>query len=207
MLKIGITGGIGSGKSVVASIFRSLGVPVFDADTEAKRLMVENEALRAIITRIFGEAAYNGKNLNRELISKLAFNDPSSLQQLNAAVHPVVIAEGIAWMEKQYAQRYVVKEAALFFESGSAGEMDFMLGVSAPLKLRLRWAMKRDDADEAKVKARMARQIDEKIKMMLCDFLVYNDDTAALLPQVLELDRLFSSGKLHRKNQDSGTIS
>lgn len=199
MLKVGITGGIGSGKSVVASIFKSFNVPVLDADARAKRLMVEDENLRQSIISIFGKSAYENGELNRALISKRVFNDPYALKQLNAAVHPVVIDYGIKWMEAHHYLPYVIKEAALFFESGSAGEMDYIIGVASPYKLRLKRAMKRDGVDEHKTKSRMANQIDEKIKMMLCDYIVHNDDVHALLPQVLELDRLFSSGTLPAK--------
>ena len=196
MLKVGITGGIGSGKSVVASIFKSFDVPVLDADAQAKRLMVEDESLRESVLEIFGKDAYANGELNRALISKRVFNDPDSLRQLNSAVHPVVIAYGIKWMEAHQYLPYVIKEAALFFESGSAGEMDYIIGVAAPYKLRLKRAMQRDGGNENKTRARMANQIDEAIKMKLCDYVINNDGEHALLPQVLELDRLFSSGSL-----------
>lgn len=189
-MRIGITGGIGSGKSVVAGIFSVLGIPVFDADREAKILMETDPGLRQRITEKFGDAAYQNNKLNRKFLSSVVFNDPYKLEVLNAIVHPAAIAAAENWAGKQQAQ-YVVKEAALFFEAGSTQGIDFMVGVFAPQHLRIKRAMDRDGLTREEVLARMNRQIDETIKMRLCDFVVMNDEQQLLIPQVLNLHQRF----------------
>ncbi|MCU0394612.1 MAG: dephospho-CoA kinase [Chitinophagaceae bacterium] len=190
MLKVGITGGIGSGKSVVSRIFEVLGLPVYYADAEAKRLMQEDGPLRQQIIRHFGEAAYRNNQLDRAWLAAQVFGDESRVRLLNSLVHPAVIAHAAQWMEaRRQEQRYpyVLKEAALFFESGSAGEMDYIVGVFAPRNLRLQRVMQRDGAGRQEVLARMDKQIDESLKMKLCDFVLANDEQQLLIPQVLQV--------------------
>lgn len=186
MLKIGITGGIGSGKSMVAKVFEHLGIPVYNADTTAKRLMEEDPALQASITTLFGPNAYQNGTLNRAYISSLVFNDRSKLTALNALVHPATIQYGKDWMSRQTTP-YAIKEAALIFESGTQDDLDFIIGVSAPKSLRIHRVMKRDQVSREEVLRRMANQIDESLKMKLSDFVVVNDDQHLALPQVLAL--------------------
>jgi dephospho-CoA kinase len=186
MLKIGLTGGIGSGKSTVARIFEVLGIPVYYADEAARCIMNGNEQLKAQITAVFGEAAYTNGVLNRAWLGATVFNDNKKLERLNALVHPVTIADGEQWMQRQSAP-YAVKEAALIFETGSQRYVDYVIGVSAPSSLRLLRAMKRDESSKEKVEAVMSRQLDESIKMKLCDFVITNDEQQAVLPQVMEL--------------------
>jgi dephospho-CoA kinase len=131
MLKIGLTGGIGSGKSVVAEIFSVLGIPVFDADREAKKIMNEDAGLRKALITEFGEEAYTTAGLNRSFIAAIVFKDESKLAKLNAIVHPVTIAAANNWMNIQTSP-YIIKEAALMFEAGSALHLDHIIGVSAP---------------------------------------------------------------------------
>lgn len=189
MLKVGVTGGIGSGKSVVARILQVLGVPVYYADTAAKRLMETDEALRAAIQAHFGEAAYEGQRLNRSWLAAQVFGQPDKIAMLNSLVHPVVIADGQRWMQQQTAP-YVAKEAALFFESGSAGEMDMIVGVYAPQALRIQRVMRRDGLGRQEVLSRMQQQLDERMKMKLCDIVLQNDEQEMLLPQVLRLHQM-----------------
>jgi dephospho-CoA kinase len=191
LIRIGITGGIGSGKSVVAGIFSVLGIPVFDADREAKRLMETDPELRRRITEKFGAEAYQRDKLNRKFLSSVVFNNPYQLEVLNSIVHPAAIAAAEHWARQQQAP-YVVKEAALFFEAGSTEGIDFMVGVFAPQHLRIKRAMDRDGLTREEVMARMNRQIDETIKMRLCDFVIMNDEQQLLIPQVLDLHRRFS---------------
>ncbi len=186
MLKIGLTGGIGSGKSAVATIFKLLGIPVFDADMEAKRIMEQDAGLVQSIINTFGEESYLAGKLNRAYLSNLVFKDSYKLDQLNALVHPVTIAAANNWMAQQTAP-YVIKEAALMFESGSPEHLDYIAGVSAPIHLRTKRVMDRDGSTRDEVLARMNRQIDNKIKMMLCDFVINNDEQTMVIPQVLTL--------------------
>jgi dephospho-CoA kinase len=190
MLKVGITGGIGSGKSVVSSLFEVFGVPVYYADTEAKQLMQTDAALREKIILHFGAQAYQHDQLNRAYLAAQVFGNAEKTQLLNSLVHPVVIAHAEHWMRQHEASGkfpYVLKEAALFFESGSAAGLDYIIGVSAPQPLRIQRVMHRDGVGRQEVLTRMSRQIDENLKMKLCDFVLYNDEQQLLIPQVLAL--------------------
>ena len=186
MLRVGITGGIGSGKSIVAKVFATLGIPVYNADSTAKRLMEEDTSLKASISLLFGEQAYEAGRLNRPYISAIVFKDREKLAQLNALVHPATIAAGEKWFGEQQAP-YALKEAALIFESGTQRQLDFVIGVSAPQHLRIHRVMARDGVGREEVLKRMQNQIDETIKMRLCDSVIYNDEVQLVIPQVLEL--------------------
>lgn len=190
MLKIGITGGIGSGKSVVARIFKTLGIPVLDADAFAKKLMAENDKVRLDLIEAFGEEVFEAGQLNRPFLSQLVFNDPVHLNRLNGIVHPAVKQYGWQWMEEQDAP-YVVKEAALFFESGSNVDMDYMVGIFSPVEQRLQRAMERDGASREAILKRMDKQMDEEEKMSRCDYVIYNDGSHSLIEQVLHLHQQF----------------
>ncbi|MES2003350.1 MAG: dephospho-CoA kinase [Bacteroidota bacterium] len=189
-LRIGLTGGIGSGKTTVAGIFKVLGIPVFDADSAAKDIMVTNEALKAAIIGKFGEAVYPNGRLDRKYLGHIVFNDPFQLELLNALVHPHTIAAAEEWAAKQTAP-YSIKEAALFFEAGSATGLDYMIGVYAPKHIRIKRVMNRDAISREEVLTRMSRQIQEEIKMRLCDFVILNDDQQLLIPQALKLHEQF----------------
>lgn len=186
VLKVGLTGGIGSGKSTVSGIFKVLGIPVFDADSIAKNIMNEDEGLKQQVMQTFGGEAYTNGILNRKYIANIVFNDAFKLEQLNALVHPVTIAAAERWMQQQTTP-YAVKEAALFFESGSAVGIDVMVGVFAPQALRIQRVMVRDNVSRQEVLTRMGRQIDDEIKRRLCDYVLVNDEQQMLLPQVLAL--------------------
>lgn len=186
MLKVGLTAGIGSGKSTVAKVFETLGIPVYYADDEAKELMQSNPIIVAQIKTYFGEAAYKDGKLNRPYISKLVFNQPEKLQVINSIVHPVTIVHAANWMNAQKTP-YVIKEAAIFFESGSHQHVDIMVGVYAPTALRIKRVMQRDNCTREDVLKRMEKQIDERIKMRLCDFVLQNNEQDLLLPQITEL--------------------
>jgi len=185
-LRVGLTGGIGSGKSTVAGIFKVLGIPVFDADATARNIMNEDEALKEKIIATFGEASYQEGKLNRKYIANIVFNDAFKLEQLNALVHPATIAAAERWMQQQHTP-YAIKEAALFFESGSAAGTDVIVGVFAPQALRIQRVMERDGVGRQEVLARMGRQIDDEIKKLLCDFVIINDEQQMLLPRLLQL--------------------
>ena len=187
-LKIGLTGGLGSGKSTVAKIFEVLGIPVYYADAEAKRIMNEDPQLKAEIINHFGQEAYIDNRLNRTYISSIVFNNKDKLSLLNSIVHPATIRDSKEWINKQTTP-YAIKEAALIFESGSQESLDYVIGVSAPAHLRMQRAMHRDNMTRGQVQQRMSKQIEEVIKMHLCDFIIYNDEVKPVIPQVLALHK------------------
>ena len=154
MLKIGLTGGIGSGKSSVAGIFEVLGVPVYYADTEAKRLMSEDAEVKAAIQHSFGERAYIDGLPDRKYLSAAVFNNSEKLALLNSIVHPATLHDVGRWISEQTAA-YIIKEAALIFESGSEKSLDYVIGVSAPESLRIARVMKRDNLSEEEVISRL----------------------------------------------------
>ena len=194
MLRIGLTGGIGSGKTTVARIFETLGIPVYYADDETKRLMNEDPGLKAQIIEHFGEQAYTSAGLDRGYLAKIVFHSAEKLSLLNSITHPVTISNAESWI-KQQTSPYIIKEAALLFESDAHNQLDKIIGVSAPLELRIRRAMERDGSTEADVLRRINRQMNEEEKLGRCDYIIVNDETQAILPQVLKLHELFISGQ------------
>ena len=190
MLKIGLTGGIGSGKSTVAAIFEVLGIPVYYADVASKRLMNENEELKSSIINHFGIEAYSEGILNRKFLAEQVFTDNEKIAVLNSLVHPVTIRDAGEWIETQAAP-YIIKEAALIFESGSNKYLEYVIGVEAPEVLRIQRAMDRDNISAQQVEDRISRQMDETEKMRLCDFVIVNDEQQMVIPQVLALHEKF----------------
>ncbi len=185
---IGITGGIGSGKTTVCKIFETLGIPVYYADDRAKWLMTHDTDLIAGIQQIFGEAAYfeNGE-LNRPYIGQIAFNNAEKLAQLNALVHPAVLRDGNEWQQAQQHVPYTLKEAALLYESGSYLDLDQMIVVTAPKEVRIQRVMQRDQLSREAVEARIDKQMPEEEKVKKADFVIYNDGEKALIPQILSI--------------------
>ncbi|RXK85892.1 dephospho-CoA kinase [Filimonas effusa] len=186
MIRVGLTGGIGSGKSMVARIFKVLGIPVFDADATTKNIMATDKELQQRLMEVFGPKIFANGVLDRKLLASIVFPDPFKLEQLNALVHPAAIAAAAKWMQQQTAP-YAIKEAALFFEAGSAGDLDYVIGVTAPKALRIKRVMDRDNVSRMEVLTRMSRQIDDDIKMRLCDFVIMNDEQQPLINQVLSI--------------------
>ncbi|MGJ7033743.1 dephospho-CoA kinase [Niabella hirudinis] len=186
MLKVGITGGIGSGKTLVASIFHTLGIPVYDADAAAKKLMNTSAEIREQLTGLFGPDTYKDGRLNRPLLASKVFGNPEQLQRLNAIVHPATIRDSQEWFAQQ-AGPYAIKEAAIFFESGSDKYMDYMIGVTAPEALRIRRTMDRSRITEAQVRERMQQQMDETEKMRRCHFVIDNSETVSVIAQVMNV--------------------
>jgi len=185
---IGLTGGIGSGKSVVAKIFTTLGIPVFNADEAAKHIMQTSPEMKAKLIEQFGSSIYDASGLQKEKLAAIVFNDPHQLQLLNAIVHPVTIQAAKDWAANQTSP-YVIKEAALIFESAAADGLFKVIGVTAPLSLRIQRVMQRDGVSKEQVEARMQHQISDTIKMRLCDYVIENNNQQMLIPQVLELDK------------------
>ena len=188
MLKVGITGGIGSGKSTVARVFETLGVPVYNADDAAKRLMQEDPELKEKISLLLGDESYKDGQLNRTWISANIFGKPDKVKALNALVHPATIKDAHEWMSRQTTP-YSLKEAAVIFESGSEKELDYVIGVYAPEELRIQRVMKRDDTTREAIQQRMRNQLNEEEKLKRCDFVITNDDHQPVIPQVLALNQ------------------
>ncbi len=188
MIKVGITGGIGSGKSTVAKVFEVLGIPVYYADDAAKKLMNTDAVLKQKLKDQFGESIYIDGQLNKKLLAHIVFNAPEKLDMLNNLIHPAIISDAENWMQQQVTP-YTLKEAALIFESGAREHLDYVIGVTAPAPLRIQRTMQRDGIPREDVIARMNQQMDDSVKMKLCDFVLKNDEQEMLLPQILALHK------------------
>lgn len=193
-LWVGITGGIGSGKSTVCQLFRLLGIPVYSADERAKELMAVDPTLKSQILGAFGEESYlpNG-NLNRNFLAEKVFSDAEKLKKINSLVHPVVGKDFTQWAENQSAP-YLLKETALLFETGAAKELDRVINVSSPLKIRMARILSRDrHRNEEQVNQIINQQLPDEQKNDLADFVIKNTDNKLLIPQVLEIHRKLSA--------------
>jgi dephospho-CoA kinase len=192
-LQIGITGGIGSGKSLICKIFACLGVPIYDADSRAKSIMTTNGILVEQIKKEFGSLSYyEDGRLNREYLSKTVFNDADKLKRLNELVHPRVGADSEKWVEENAAHPYLLREAALLFESGSFKKLDKVIVVTAPEALRVKRVLQRDkQRTEQEVIAIIRNQLAEEEKVKRADFVIHNDETELVVPQVLKLHEQF----------------
>jgi dephospho-CoA kinase len=179
---VGITGGIGSGKTLVCQVFKSLSVPVFHADDEAKRCY-DDEQIKDQVKSLFGEEIYYRDSINRELLAAAIFTDQLKLQSLNNIIHPAVAVRFESWMKTQVGA-YIIKEAAILFESGSYKNCDKTITVTAPAEMRINRVMERDHADRQSVEARLRNQWSDDKKVELSDFVIINDGSEALVPQV-----------------------
>ena len=193
MLKIGITGGIGAGKSTVAGIFKVLGVPVFDADATAKNILNTDPVLREQIAATFGSETYKNGLLDKKYLATLVFNNPDQLAKLNALVHPATIAAADKWASRFADRPYIIKEAALLFEAGTYVGLDYIIGVTAPVELRIARVMARDQVSREEVLSRMQHQLDDTEKMNRCNFVIDNNEATLVIPQVLSLHEQFIS--------------
>jgi dephospho-CoA kinase len=189
MLKVGITGGIGSGKSTVCMIFSLLGIPVFEADKIARQLMDNHPVIREQLIDLFGEAVYmQDRTVDRKYLAEIAFNDPSLLTGLNGIVHPVVLHIFYDWCDKQQSP-YVLLEAAILFESGFYKMMDKTIVVVAGEAERIRRVQMRDGVSPEMVKKRIKNQWNDQQRMELADFLIENEGSRLVIPQVLDTDK------------------
>lgn len=185
-LKLGVTGGMGSGKSTVCRVFEVLGTPVFSADLCGRELLNGDAELKAAVAARFGDALYRTGTLDRKALAAVVFNDEHALAELNNMVHPRVIRAFEAWYNAQTAP-YVIMESALMARSGSAKLMDHVAVVHAPYEVRLQRVMQRDGSDEAQVRARMARQAGDAELTALAGTVIDNSGAVLVIPQVLEL--------------------
>jgi dephospho-CoA kinase len=193
-LQIGITGGIGSGKTMVCHIFTLLGTPVYDADSRAKTLMTTDGILVSEIKKEFGVLSFRPDgSLNREYLAEHVFNNAEKLKTLNGLVHPRVSEDYTRWVAEQTTQ-YVLKEAALLFEAKSNLVLDKVIVVSAPEELRIKRVLQRDrHRTEQQVRDIIRNQLDEEKKLKLADYIILNDERTPLIPQVMDLNKKFLS--------------
>jgi dephospho-CoA kinase len=189
MLKIGITGGIGSGKSTVCRVFSVLGIPVFEADKVAKKLMVTDQEIHEKLVNLFGAAVYlPDQSIDRKFLAGIVFKDPSLLAQLNAIVHPVVRKTFFDWYERQQSP-YIIHEAAILFESGFYKMMDKTITVVTAENERIQRVMKRDGIALELVKERIKNQWSDEERIKLADFVIGNNDDELIIPQIIEIDK------------------
>jgi len=202
MIRAGITGGIGSGKSIVCHLFSLLGIPVYNADQRAKLLMEQDEALKEQIRHLTGTESYqqDGK-VNRSFMAAQVFNNPDLLKQLNELVHPAVMKDYNIWIKDQRRCPYTLLEAAIMTETGINRELDALIVVDAPESLRISRVRKRDQRSEAEVKQIISRQWSSEEKIKYASFVIENDDKNLIIPQVLEIDNIL------RRKSNSGITS
>lgn len=196
-LKIGVTGGIGSGKSIVCNIFSTLGVPVYNADIRAKSLMTNDRRIIESIISNFGEQAYlENKELNRPYLATHVFSDENKLKVLNAIVHPVVASDFESWCKSQEVFPYVIKEAALLVETGSYESIDYMVTVIAPERVRIKRVLSRDKhRTETGVQDIISNQLSDEEKIIKSNFVIDNSGRELLIPQVLKIHDFLISSK------------
>jgi len=192
MKKVGVTGGIGSGKSLVCKIFRCFNVPVFSADDEAKALLETDSEIRLVLTGFFGKELYLSGKLNKQMLADIIFNDRKNLEIVNNAVHPAVLERFTEWCTCQTKSAYVIMEAAIIFETGTDSFLDKVVNISAPEAIRIERVCKRDSVSKEKVIERINNQFTEKERKKMADINLVNDGKMMLLPQVLEVHKLFS---------------
>ncbi|HSN49704.1 MAG TPA: dephospho-CoA kinase [Bacteroidales bacterium] len=183
---IGLTGNIGSGKSIVSRIFSVLGIPVYHADEESKKLFQHNE-IRQSLREIFGDVFDISGQVDRKKLATIVFSDPALLSKLNNLLHPLVREDFRAWVNARRDSVYVIQEAAIIFESGFANEFDKIIHVACPAEIAIERVMNRDHVSREEVVRRRASQMDEKEKAALADFIILNDGLHMVIPQVLSL--------------------
>jgi dephospho-CoA kinase len=187
MIRAGITGGLGSGKSIVCKVFSSLGIPVYNADMAARRLMNKDEEIIAKLTKQFGKDIYTEQGLNRKIMSQKIFRDKNLLEIVNSIVHPVVKEDFEKWCLKNNHQPYVVKEAAILIEGGGYKNLDKIILVTAPIELRIERVKKRDGRSLKEIKKILANQLPDEKKRPFADFIIENNDKRLILPAILEI--------------------
>ena len=194
MIKVGLTGGIGSGKTTIANIFKQLGVPIYFSDNRAKYLMLNNQFLRESLISLFGDKVVVNGLLNRSYIASKVFSKPKELIKLNALVHPFVQKDFDDWSTSQCSV-YVIKEAAILFETGANKLLDKVVLVESPKDLKVSRVMLRDGMKNEEVLMRMSKQWSDDQKRTYADYIIYNDEENPLINQILKLHSIFSYSK------------
>lgn len=189
MIKIGITGGIGSGKSTICKVFELLGVPVFYADAESQKLLQTNKEIQHSIIKLFGDNILSSEGLiDRKKIGAIVFNDAHKLKSLNEIMHPAVFTHFENWVKKQ-VYPYVIKEAAILFESGADKQLDKIITVTCPINLRIGRVMKRDGVTSQSVEQRISNQWSDEEKIKHSQFIINNDECNLIIPQILFINQ------------------
>ena len=196
MIKVGITGGIGSGKSIVCEIFRKLGISIYNADTRAKVITNEDADIRNQLIAKFGDAIFKNNQLNRSLLAQIIFKDKLALEFVNSIIHPAVRIDFYKWCKQHETESYVIEEAALLFESGGYKEMDQMITVFAPEMLRIKRVNLRDNLSTKQIQDRMNNQWPEHEKLQRANFVIYNDEKQSVIEQVLKLNENLTNLRL-----------
>lgn len=188
MIKVGITGGIGSGKTTVCKVFELLGVPVYYADIEAKQILDSNLEVKKKIITTFGNSVLNDEEkIDKKKLASLVFNNKENLEKLNSIVHPAVREHFENWLQQHSTQKYILKEAAILFESGSYKLVDKVIAVVAPLELKISRTMQRDKVTQAEVELRISNQLNDDEKIKRSQFVIHNDEQQLLIPQILSI--------------------
>lgn len=189
MIKVGVTGGIGSGKTFVCKRLSAKGIPVYNCDDEAKRLMLENGGIRKQLLSLIGDEAYIDGQLNKSAIAEFLFANPDNGRKINSIVHPVVRQDFAEWAEKHEVP-IVAQECALLFEAGFQDTVDVVIAIHAPLEVRINRAMRRDNATRRQIEARMLQQLDDEEKTRLADYTINNDGKADIDQQIENIIKL-----------------
>ena len=192
MKRIGLTGGIGSGKSTIAKIFQTLGVPIYDSDIEAKKLINEDKQIKQSLILLFGEETFSSGKYNRKFVSQLVFKNNEKLAELNAIVHPAVRKHFDNWCKEQQQNGalYIIKEAAILFESGANNGLDKVIAVNAPKEIRISRVLLRDDVSLEQIENRINKQLTDEKRSSMADYLIYNSENEPILQQVLQIHKL-----------------
>jgi dephospho-CoA kinase len=187
MIKVGVTGGIGSGKSIVCRVFETLGIPVYYADEHSKRLVDSEPGIRTELIKLFGPEIYTGNTLNRPRFAAVIFTNPGLLEAANAVIHPCVREDFNRWVRQYREKKYVIEEAAILFESGGNTLMDKSIAVISPVEMRIKRILKRPGMTTGRIKEIMANQWPDEKKAAIADFVILNDEKCLILPQILAI--------------------
>lgn len=187
MMKVGLTGGMGTGKSIIAEIFKILKIPVYEADSKAKLLMESDNQLMSELIKAFGKNIFSHSHLIPSLLAQIVFNDRKALNKVNSIVHPYVMKDFDRWIQSQNDCPYIIMESAILIESNLYTKFDKIICVTSPLNIRIERIMKRDGVTEDIVKQRISNQFDDEEKLSRSNFIIYNDDNIMVLPQVLDV--------------------
>jgi dephospho-CoA kinase len=193
MLKIGITGGIGSGKTTVCKIFEKLGTPIYYADIEAAKILSDNKTIQQKVISLLGNIVVENGTINRKKIAEIVFSDSTKLNSLNEIIHPEVKKHSAIWMNMYTSNPYIIKESAIIFENNLQDEFDYIIIVTAPKELKIKRIKERDNSTTEEIEKRIKNQLSDEEKIKLADYVIANDEKLLLTPQIIELHKFFIS--------------